>query len=100
MKRRDGALVRCHEHPACALGELMQIGKTPASAHPVLPHPPEPFDGIEMVAAMSRQDMSPHFSLVVVEGCVELVRPMDPARSTTSTTSGAVLLTVAITWWI
>jgi hypothetical protein len=68
-----------HEHAARALVELMQIRKTPSGADPVLHHPPEPFDGIEMVAAMSRQEMQPKLSMVVVEGCVELVRLMDPA---------------------
>lgn len=68
-----------HEHAARALVKLMQIGKTPSGADPVLHHPPEPFDGIEMVAAMSWQEMQPKLSMVVVECGVELVRPMDPA---------------------
>ena len=46
-------LVR-HEHLTCALGELMQIGKTPSSTDGVLHHPPEAFDGIEVMAAVSR----------------------------------------------
>jgi hypothetical protein len=55
MKRIYGSLLMRHEHAARALVELMQIGKTPSGADPVLHHPPEPFDGIEMVATMSRQ---------------------------------------------
>ena len=35
-----------HEHASRALVELMQIGKAPASADPVLQHAPEAFDVI------------------------------------------------------
>jgi hypothetical protein len=54
-------------------------GRALTSADPVLHHPPEPFDGIEMMAAMSRQEMAAKLSMVVVECCVALVRPVDPA---------------------
>jgi len=43
-----------HEYLARALVKLMQSGKTPSGADPVLHHPPKPFNGIEMVAAMGR----------------------------------------------
>ena len=55
MKCINRSLLMGHEHVSRALVELMQIGKTPSGADPVLHHPPEPFDGIEMVATMSRQ---------------------------------------------
>ena len=41
-----------HEHLARALVELMQIGKAPPGANPVLHHPPEALDGVEMVTTM------------------------------------------------
>jgi hypothetical protein len=42
------------EHSTRALIELRQIGKTPASADPVLHHAPEAFNGVEMVPTMGR----------------------------------------------
>jgi len=41
-----------HEHSTRALVELMQIGKTPSGADPVLHHTPEAFDAIEVMATM------------------------------------------------
>ena len=46
MKLKYWSLVLPHEHSACALVELMQIGKTPSGADPVFPHAPEAFDVI------------------------------------------------------
>jgi hypothetical protein len=43
-----------HEHVSRALVELMQIKKTPSGADHVLHHPPEAFDGIEVMATMGR----------------------------------------------
>jgi hypothetical protein len=43
-----------HEHVSRALVELMQIRKTPSSANSILHHPPEAFDGIEVMATMGR----------------------------------------------
>src|SRR6266568_7915558 len=77
MKRIYGSLLMRHEHAARALVELMQIGKTPSGADPVLHHPPEPFDGIEMVAAMSRQEMQPKLLVPVCQRRRELFRPVD-----------------------
>jgi hypothetical protein len=79
VKLKYQSLLMRHEHSTRALVELMQVGKAPSGANPVLHHPPESFDGIEMVAAMSWQEMQPKLAMVVVECCVELVRPMDPA---------------------
>jgi hypothetical protein len=47
------------EHATRALIELMQIGKTPSGADPVLHHPPEAFNRIAMVSTMRRQEMQP-----------------------------------------
>jgi hypothetical protein len=77
MKRIYGSLLMRHEHAARALVELMQIGKTPSGADPVLHHPPEPFDGIEMVATMSRQYMQPKLLVPVGQRRRELFRPVD-----------------------
>ena len=41
-----------HEHAARALVELMEIGKTPSGADPVLHHAPKAFDGVEVVPTM------------------------------------------------
>jgi hypothetical protein len=68
-----------HEHTARALGELMEIGKTPSGADPVLHHAPKAFDGVEVVPTMGREAMAAKCAGVVVEGRVELMRPLDPA---------------------
>src|SRR5262245_57820695 len=47
------ALLMGPEHVACALVELQQIGKTASGADGVLHHPPEAFDGVEVVPTMS-----------------------------------------------
>jgi len=71
-------LVR-HEHLMRALVELSQIGTTPSSTDGVLPHPPEAFDGMEVMAAVGREAMEAHPALIVVEGRLQLRRSMDPA---------------------
>jgi hypothetical protein len=48
-----------HEHAARALIELMQIGKTPSGTAPVLHHPPEAFNGIEVVTTVGREQVQP-----------------------------------------
>ena len=65
------------EHATCALRELMQIGKTPSSADPVLQHAPEAFNRIEMVSTMRRQEMQPKLLVPVGERRRELMRPVD-----------------------
>jgi hypothetical protein len=67
------------EYLACALVELMEIGKTSSGADRVLHDPPETFDGIEVVPTMSREEMEAQLAVVVLKGRVELVRPMDAA---------------------
>ena len=54
MKRINGSLLMGHEHVACAVVELMQIGKTPSGADRVLHDAPEAFNGIEVMATMGR----------------------------------------------
>jgi hypothetical protein len=73
------SLLMRHEHSARAVVELMQIGKTPSGADPVLQHAPEAFNGVEVMATMGRQEMEAQLALIVVEGGVQLMRPMDPA---------------------
>jgi hypothetical protein len=66
-----------HEHATRTLVELMQIGKTSSGADRVLHDTPETFDRIEVMATMGRQEMEAKLSLIVVEGCVKLMRPMN-----------------------
>src|SRR5215831_8151807 len=57
----------------------MEIGKTPSRSNAVLHHAPEAFNGIEVVPTMGGEKMEASLSIIVVEGGVELVGPMDPA---------------------
>jgi hypothetical protein len=66
-----------HEHAARALVELRQIGKTPSGADPVLQHAPKTFNGIEVVATMSRQEMQPKLLVPVCQRRRELFRPVE-----------------------
>src|SRR4029453_18241435 len=75
----DGPFLMRHKHLPCALVELLQIAQTPSGADGVLHHPPEAFDGVEVMAAVGRQAREASRAVIVVEGGVELVRPMDPA---------------------
>ena len=54
MKRLNGTLLMGHEHLACAVREPMQIRDTPSGADRVFHHPPEAFDGVEVVPTMGR----------------------------------------------
>ena len=77
MKLIDGSLVMRHENSACALVELMQIGKTPSGADPVLQHAPEAFNGVEMVSAPRWQEMQPKLLVPVCQCRRKLVRAVD-----------------------
>ena len=79
MKLIDGALLMRHKHLPCALVELLQIAKTPSGADGVLHHPPEAFDGVEVVPTMGGEEMEAKLAMIVVEGRIELVCPVDPA---------------------
>src|SRR5262249_11007563 len=57
VKLIDGPFLMRHKHLPCALVELLQIAKTPSGADGVLHHPPEAFDGVEVMAAVGRQEM-------------------------------------------
>src|SRR5262249_43240108 len=77
VKRIDWSRLMICEYSTCALIELMQIGKTPSSADPVLHHAPEAFNRIEMVSAMRRQEMQPKLLVPVGQRRCELMRPVD-----------------------
>src|SRR4029434_10737456 len=79
VKLIDGSLVMRHEYVAGAPVELMQIRQTASSADGVLHHPPEPFNGIEVVPTMGRYELEAKLVVVVRQGRVELVGAMDPA---------------------
>ena len=79
MKCIYWSLVMCQKHSTRAMGELREIGKAPSGAPPVLPHPPEAFDGVEVVPTTGREAREAQLVVVVVAGGVELVRPMAPA---------------------
>ena len=68
-----------HEHVSRALVELMQSRKTSSGTDHVLHHAPKAFDGVEVVPTMGREEVEAKGTTVVVEGRVELVRPMDAA---------------------
>src|SRR5712691_996968 len=68
-----------HEHGSRALGELMPSRKTPSGTERVLHHAPAAFEGSEVRPTRGREAMAATLSVVVVEGRVELGRPMDPA---------------------
>ncbi len=54
MKLIDRSLLMRHKHLACTLVQQMEIGETPASSDGILHHPPEAFNGVEMVPTMGR----------------------------------------------
>src|SRR5712691_5784951 len=68
-----------HESLAGALVEQRESGQTSSGADRVLHHPPEACDGVEVVPTVSREAMQTTRAVVVGEGRVELVRPMDAA---------------------
>ena len=79
MKRIDGTFLMRHQHLAGALVELRKIAKTASGADGVLHHPPEAFDGMEVVPTMGGQKMEAKLVMRVVESRVERVCPVDPA---------------------
>ena len=66
-----------HEDSTRAVVELMQIGKTPSGAHPILQHAPEAFKRIEVMTTGGRQEMQPKLLVPVGERRRELFRPVD-----------------------
>ena len=54
MECINRSLLMRPEYLTCALVELMHIGKTPSGSDRILPHPPEAFNGIEVVPTMGR----------------------------------------------
>src|SRR4030095_1281472 len=56
----------------------MEISKTASGADGILHHPPEAFDRIEVMPTVGREEMEAQLAVIVVEGRIELVRPVDP----------------------
>jgi hypothetical protein len=79
VERINRSLLMGHEHVACALIELLEVGKTPSGTDGVLHHPPEACVGVEVLSAVGRQEMEAPLAVRVVKGCVQLVRPMATA---------------------
>ena len=77
VKRKYWSLVLRHEYSARALVELVQIGKAPSGANPVLHHPPEAFNGIQVVTTVSREQIQPKLFVPVCQRRRELFRPVD-----------------------
>jgi hypothetical protein len=77
VKLKYWSLVLRHEHSARALAELMQIGKAPSGANPVLHHTPEAFNGIQVVTTMGWEQIQPKLFVPVSQRRCELFRPMD-----------------------
>jgi hypothetical protein len=67
-----------HEPLAGALGEQRQSAKTASGAARLFPRPPEACTGGEVVPTVGREHLPRHLSLVVLQGRVELVRPLAP----------------------
>jgi hypothetical protein len=73
-------LLMPHEHPARALVELMEIGKTPSGPDPVLQHAPETFDQVKVVTTPSWQEIQPKLLVPVSEGRRECGRAVSDFR--------------------
>ena len=73
----NGSLLVSHQHWARSLIELMQIGKTPSGADPVLPHAPEAFNGIEVKSTPRRQEMQLKLLVPVGQRRRELMGSVD-----------------------
>ena len=67
------------KHLAGTLVERRQIVHTSSRAHGVLQHPPEACDRVAVMSAVGWQDMAAQLLMLVVEGRVELMRPLAPA---------------------
>ena len=57
-----------HEHLAGSLVELRQILKTAPGSYDLFHPPPEAFNGIEMVSAVSREEMQLELPLIMLQG--------------------------------
>ena len=66
-----------HEDSTRAVVELMQIGKTPSGANPILQHAPEAFNRIEVMTTVGRQEMQPKLLVPVGQRRRELFRSVD-----------------------
>ena len=77
VKLKYWSLALHHEHLARALVELMQIGKAPSGANPVLHHTPEAFNGIQVVTTVGWKQMQPKLFVPVGQRRRERFRPVD-----------------------
>src|SRR6266480_7190345 len=77
VKLIDWSRLMIREDATCALVELRQIGKTPSSTAPILPHAPEAFNRIEVMPTVGRQEMQPKLLVPVCQRRRELFRPVD-----------------------
>ena len=68
-----------HEYLAGTLVERREVAKTSARANGVLHHAPAAFNGVEVMATMSGEEMEAQLALRVVEGRVELMGSMKAA---------------------
>jgi len=66
-----------HEHAACALIELMEVGKTSSSSDLILHHAPEAFNGIEVMSTARWQEMQPKLLVPVGQRRRELMRSVN-----------------------
>jgi hypothetical protein len=71
------SLLMRHEDLPGALIELLEISKPLSSTNPLLHHPPEAFDGLEMVATMGWEEVEAKLRLPVGQRRRELVGPVD-----------------------
>src|SRR6266571_2276747 len=55
----------------------MEIGTTAAGADGILHHPPEAFNGVEVMPTVGWEAMEAQRAVIVVEGRIELMSPVD-----------------------
>ena len=75
----DGPFLMHHKHLAGTLVERREIAQTSCRAHGVLHHPPEACDRVAVRSAVGWQAREAKLLMIMVEGRVELMRPLDPA---------------------
>ena len=77
MKRINRSLLMRHEYLTRSLVQQMEIGKTSSGTHSVLPHPPEAFNGIQVMTTVGWEHMPPKLFVPVSQCRRQLVRPVD-----------------------
>jgi hypothetical protein len=79
VERIERPFLLRQKHLAGTLVERRQIVHTSSRAHGVFQHPPEACDRVAVMSAVGWQDMAAQLLMLVVEGRVELMRPLAPA---------------------